>query len=87
MPGFLFSFNPSPQMQNAMVAMVADDELVARYWLDPSRRAQVWDRRIRNAGQHPEKTESDVGYQHSIIPRVSDNKRTVGRDFRVSGEV
>ena len=71
-------------MQYAMVAMIADDEFIARYRLDPSWKAQVGDRGVRNAGQHPEKTELEVGYQHSIVPRVSDSQRTVWRKFRVS---
>jgi glycosyltransferase involved in cell wall biosynthesis len=52
---------PSPKMQYAMVAMIADDEFIARYRLDPSRTAQVGDRGVRNIGQHPEKTEIEVG--------------------------
>ena len=67
-----------------MVAMIADDEFIARYRLDPSRKAQVGDRRVRDAGQHPEKTEIKVGYQHSIVPRISDSQRTVWRKLRVS---
>jgi hypothetical protein len=31
-------------MQYTMVAMIADDEFIARYRLDPSRKAQVGDR-------------------------------------------
>jgi len=71
-------------MQYPMVAMIADDEFIARYRLDPSRKRQVGDRGVRNAGQHPEKAEIEVGYQHSIVPRVSDSQRTVWRKFRVS---
>jgi len=67
-----------------MVAMIADDEFIARYRLDPSRKGQVGDRGVRNVGQHPEKTEIEVGYQHSIVPRVSNSQRTVWRKFRVS---
>jgi hypothetical protein len=71
-------------MQYTMVAMITDDEFIARYRLDPSRKAQVGDRGVRNIGQHPEKAQIEVGYQHSIVPRVSDSQRTVWRKFRVS---